>query len=197
MSDGDLVLIVEDNEKNMKLARDLLQYAGMRTLEATSAEDGIAIAVREHPDIVLMDIQLPGMDGIAALRKLREDDRTSGIPIVALTASVMQADRDRFEAAGFGRGQIARWFLEEPRPSSRNPSMPGLPRPLRASHWFFDGWSAARDQLEEAGVPAARIFVAELCTASHPDTMCSYRREGSAAGRMAGAIRSRRGPRLL
>ncbi|TME61254.1 MAG: response regulator [Chloroflexi bacterium] len=101
MSDGDLVLIVEDNEKNMKLARDLLQYAGMRTLEATSAEDGIAIAVREHPDIVLMDIQLPGMDGIAALRKLREDDRTSGIPIVALTASVMQADRDRFEAAGF------------------------------------------------------------------------------------------------
>ena len=101
MSDADLVLIVEDNEKNMKLARDLLQYAGMRTLEATSAEDGIAIAVREHPDIVLMDIQLPGMDGIAALRKLREDDRTSGIPIVALTASVMQADRDRFEAAGF------------------------------------------------------------------------------------------------
>ena len=98
MSDGDLVLIVEDNEKNMKLARDLLQYAGMRTLEATSAEDGIAIAVREHPDIVLMDIQLPGMDGIAALRKLREDDRTSGIPIVALTASVMQADRDRFDA---------------------------------------------------------------------------------------------------
>jgi len=101
VSAGDLVLIVEDNEKNMKLARDLLQYAGMRTLEATSAEDGIAIAVREHPDIVLMDIQLPGMDGIAALRKLREDDRTSGIPIVALTASVMQADRDRFEAAGF------------------------------------------------------------------------------------------------
>ena len=101
MSAGDLVLIVEDNEKNMKLARDLLQYAGMRTLEATSAEDGIVIAVREHPDIVLMDIQLPGMDGIAALRKLREDDRTSGIPIVALTASVMQADRDRFEAAGF------------------------------------------------------------------------------------------------
>jgi YfiH family protein len=105
--------------------------------------------------------------------------------------------RDRFEAAGFGRGRIARWFRTEPPSSSRNPSMPGIPRLLRASHWFFDGWSAARDQLEEAGVPAARIFVAELCTASHPDTMCSYRREGSAAGRMAGAIRSRLGPRLL
>ena len=101
MTGGEVVLIVEDNDKNLKLARDLLQFAGLRTLEATSAEDGIAIAVREHPDIVLMDIQLPGMDGIAALRKLREDDRTSGIPIVALTASVMQADRDRFEAAGF------------------------------------------------------------------------------------------------
>jgi YfiH family protein len=102
--------------------------------------------------------------------------------------------RDRFQAAGFGRDRIARWFREQPRPTSRNPSMPGLPRPLRAGHWFFDGWSAARDQLEEAGVPADRIFVAELCTASHPDTFCSFRREGSGTGRMAGAIRSRRGP---
>jgi polyphenol oxidase len=100
--------------------------------------------------------------------------------------------RDRFEAVGFGRARIAGWFCAEPRPSSRNPSMPGLSRPLRASHWFFDGWSAAREQLVDAGVPAARIFVAELCTASHPDTLCSYRREGSVAGRMAGAIRSPR-----
>ena len=101
MTEKELVLIVEDNDKNMKLARDLLQFAGLRTLEATSAEDGIAIALREHPDIVLMDIQLPGMDGIAALRKLREDGRTARIPIVALTASVMKSDRDRFDAAGF------------------------------------------------------------------------------------------------
>ena len=103
--------------------------------------------------------------------------------------------RDRFQAAGFGRDRIARWFREAPRPTSRNRSMPGLPRPLRDEHWFFDGWLAARDQLEEAGVPASRIFVAELCTASHPDTLCSYRLEGPAAGRMAGAIRSRRGLR--
>jgi len=101
MTEKELVLIVEDNDKNMKLARDLLQFAGLRTLEATSAEDGIAIALREHPDIVLMDIQLPGMDGIAALRKLREDEPTARIPIVALTASVMKSDRDRFDAAGF------------------------------------------------------------------------------------------------
>jgi two-component system cell cycle response regulator DivK len=101
VSDAELILIVEDNDKNMKLARDLLQFAGLRTLEATNAEDGLAIAQRERPDLVLMDIQLPGMDGITALRKLREDERTSAIPVVALTASVMKADRERFESAGF------------------------------------------------------------------------------------------------
>jgi two-component system cell cycle response regulator DivK len=101
VTDSPLVLIVEDNDKNLKLARDLLQYAGLRTLEATTAEDGIAIAQRDRPNLVLMDIQLPGMDGIAALRKLREDERTSAIPVVALTASVMKSDRERFDAAGF------------------------------------------------------------------------------------------------
>lgn len=97
--------------------------------------------------------------------------------------------KDRFEAAGFGRDQIARWFLAEPQPSLRNPSMPGLALPRRANHWFFDGWSATREQLVEAGVRVARIFVAELCTASHPEALCSYRRDGSLAGRMAAAIR--------
>jgi two-component system, cell cycle response regulator DivK len=101
VTDSPLVLIVEDNDKNMKLARDLLQYAGLRTLEATTAEDGIALAQRDRPNLVLMDIQLPGMDGITALRKLREDERTSAIPVVALTASVMKSDRERFDAAGF------------------------------------------------------------------------------------------------
>jgi len=101
VSGSEVVLIVEDNDKNLKLARDLLQFAGLRTLEATSAEDGIALAQRERPNLVLMDIQLPGMDGIAALRSLRGDDRTAGIPVVALTASVMKSDRERFDAAGF------------------------------------------------------------------------------------------------
>jgi len=98
---NELILIVEDNDKNLKLARDLLQFAGLRTLEAMTAEDGIALAQRDRPNIVLMDIQLPGMDGIAALRKLREDERTAAIPVVALTASVMKSDRERFDAAGF------------------------------------------------------------------------------------------------
>ena len=101
IGDGALILIVEDNDKNMKLARDLLQYHGFKTLEATNAEDGIVMAREQEPKLVLMDIQLPGMDGVAALGKLREDGKTARIPVVALTASVMKEDRERFDAAGF------------------------------------------------------------------------------------------------
>ncbi|HUQ41860.1 MAG TPA: response regulator [Candidatus Limnocylindrales bacterium] len=98
---SDLVLIVEDNEKNMKLARDLLQYHGFSIVTATNAEDGLALARANPPKLILMDIQLPGMDGVTALTHLRSDARTSGIPVVAITASVMKEDRERFEQAGF------------------------------------------------------------------------------------------------
>ncbi len=98
---SDLILLVEDNEKNMKLARDLLQYHGFTTVEATNAEDGIVLAKERSPKLVLMDIQLPGMDGVAALEHLRKDPKTSRIPIVAMTASVMKEDRERFDKAGF------------------------------------------------------------------------------------------------
>ncbi len=97
----DLILIVEDNDKNLKLARDLLRYHGFDTIEATSAEDGIPLAVARKPSLVLMDIQLPGMDGVSALQKLRADASTAAIPIVAMTASVMKEDRERFDTAGF------------------------------------------------------------------------------------------------
>jgi two-component system cell cycle response regulator DivK len=96
-----LVLIVEDNEKNMKLVRDVLQVKGYRTLEAGSAEDGIALARAEKPDLVLMDIQLPGMNGIEALAVLRADPATAAIPVIAVTASVMQQDRNLITQAGF------------------------------------------------------------------------------------------------
>jgi two-component system cell cycle response regulator DivK len=98
---SDLILIVEDNEKNMKLARDLLTYHGFTIAEATNAEDGIVIAREKQPKLVLMDIQLPGMDGVTALGKLRADSATSKIPVVAMTASVMKEDRERFDKAGF------------------------------------------------------------------------------------------------
>jgi YfiH family protein len=99
--------------------------------------------------------------------------------------------RARFDAAGFSRLQLERWFVGEPRPSGTNPSMPGLPPTRRAGHWFFDGWAATCDQLASAGVPPAQMYVAELCAASHADAFCSYRRDGSHAGRLAGAIRAR------
>jgi two-component system cell cycle response regulator DivK len=98
---SDLILIVEDNDKNMKLARDLLQYHGFATLESTNAEDGLVLAREKQPKLVLMDIQLPGMDGVSALVQLRADAATSTIPVVAMTASVMKEDRERFEKAGF------------------------------------------------------------------------------------------------
>ena len=97
----DLILIVEDNAKNLKLTRDILQFHGFRTLEATTAEDGITLAQLERPDLILMDIQLPGMDGVAALDRLRSDPRTAPIPVVALTAYAMKADHERFLRAGF------------------------------------------------------------------------------------------------
>ncbi len=98
---GELVLIVEDNEKNMKLARDLLQFRGFRTLEAVTATEGIGLACDHQPDLVLMDIQLPDMDGTSALRRLRSEPRTAALRVIALTAFAMGEDRDRLLAAGF------------------------------------------------------------------------------------------------
>ncbi len=96
-----LVLIVEDNEKNRKLERDVLQYKGYATQEATNAEDGIRMARERLPDLILMDIQLPGIDGIEALGRLRGDPATCDIPVIAVTASAMKQDRDRIMEAGF------------------------------------------------------------------------------------------------
>ena len=96
-----LVLIIEDNEKNMKLVRDVLQVKGYETMEAGTAEDGLAMAAERKPDLVLMDIQLPGMNGIEALGRLRDDPSTASIPVIAVTASVMQQDRKHITEAGF------------------------------------------------------------------------------------------------
>ncbi len=95
------VLIVEDNEKNMKLARDVLQAKGYRTLEAVTGEDGVTLAKTHVPDLVLMDIQLPGINGIEAFKQIRAEAKTAKIPVVALTASVTPTDRSAITAAGF------------------------------------------------------------------------------------------------
>jgi two-component system cell cycle response regulator DivK len=96
-----LVLIVEDNEKNMKLARDVLQAKGYSTVEAVTGEEGVKLAKERKPDLVLMDIQLPGISGIEAFKQIRGNASTKGIPVIALTASVTPTDRTAITAAGF------------------------------------------------------------------------------------------------
>jgi two-component system, cell cycle response regulator DivK len=98
---GELILIVEDNDKNRKLERDVLQFHGFKTAEAETGEDGVRLAGELLPALVLMDIQLPGINGIEALRQLRADPRTETIPVMAVTASAMTQDRQKILAAGF------------------------------------------------------------------------------------------------
>jgi len=98
---NELILIVEDNPKNLKLVRDTLQVKGYKTIEAETGEEGVRLAQERHPALILMDIQLPGINGVEALRQLRVDPMTSAIPVIAVTASVMTQDRTRIMAAGF------------------------------------------------------------------------------------------------
>lgn len=102
------VLVVEDNALNLKLVRDVLGHAGYRVLEAGDAERGLELARDGAPDLILMDVQLPGIDGVEALRRLRADAATASIPVVALTALAMKEDRERFLSAGFDG------YLEKP-----------------------------------------------------------------------------------
>ena len=111
-----MILIVEDNEKNMKLVRDVLQAKGYKTLEAVTGEDGVRLAKEHVPALVLMDIQLPGINGIEALKQMRADPVTASIPVIAVTASVMASDRRNITDAGFdgyvGKPLNLKEFLE-------------------------------------------------------------------------------------
>ncbi len=98
---SELILITEDNEKNRKLMREVLRVKGYQILETETAEEGIRIAQESRPALILMDLQLPGMDGIAALQSLRADPRTTRIPVIAVTASAMTHHRPQILAAGF------------------------------------------------------------------------------------------------
>jgi two-component system cell cycle response regulator DivK len=98
---GELILVVEDNEKSMKLFRDVLRATGYRTLEASTGREALMSAATHVPALVLMDIRLPDMTGVEALGRLRTNERTAGIPVLALTAQAMKGDRERFIEAGF------------------------------------------------------------------------------------------------
>ena len=98
---GALILIVEDNDKNRKLVRDVLTFKGYEVIESETGEEGVRLAQERRPSLVLMDIRLPGIDGVEALRRLRAEQTTRGIPVMAMTASVMSEDRQKIMAAGF------------------------------------------------------------------------------------------------
>jgi CheY-like chemotaxis protein len=98
---NELILIIEDNEKNRRLARDVLQVKGYKTIESETAEEGLNLAAEQSPALILMDIQLPGMDGITAMKQLKADPKTKSIPIIAITASAMTNNRQAMLAEGF------------------------------------------------------------------------------------------------
>jgi two-component system cell cycle response regulator DivK len=98
---NELILIIEDNEKNRKLVRDVLQVKGYKTIETETAEEGLKLALQQSPALILMDIQLPGIDGITALKQLRADPKTNGIAAIAITASAMTHNRQTMLAEGF------------------------------------------------------------------------------------------------
>jgi CheY-like chemotaxis protein len=114
---NELILIVEDNEKNLKLVRDVLQVKGYKTIETETGEEGIRMAQESQPALILMDIQLPGIDGVTALKRLKADPKTRDIPVVAITASTMMHKREAMLAEGFDGYQnkpiSIKDFLEE------------------------------------------------------------------------------------
>ena len=123
MSEG-RILVIEDNDRNLKLVRDVLQFAGYEVVEARTGEQGVELATGDPPDLVLMDLQLPGIDGTEALRRLRATPATAQVPVVALTAFAMKEDRERTEKAGFD-GYVAKPL-----------SVRALPQQVRA---YLDG----------------------------------------------------------
>ena len=110
---NELILIIEDNEKNRKLCRDVLQVKGYRTIESETAEDGVKLAAEQSPALILMDIQLPGIDGVTAMKQLKADERTKRIPIIAITASAMTNNRTAMLAEGFDGYQTKPISLKE------------------------------------------------------------------------------------
>ena len=110
---NELILIIEDNEKNRKLVRDVLQFNGYKTVETETAEEGLKLAVEQSPALILMDIQLPGMDGITALKQLRADPTTKNISVIAITASAMTHNRTTMLAEGFDGYQTKPISLKE------------------------------------------------------------------------------------
>lgn len=110
---GELILIIEDNEKNRKLCRDVLNVKGYQTIESETAEEGLTLVREKKPNLVLMDIQLPGIEGITALKQLRADPEMAHVPVIAITASAMTHNRATMLAEGFDGYQTKPITLKE------------------------------------------------------------------------------------
>jgi len=131
------------------------------------------------------------VDSMVRLFGSRAEDLIAAIgPSVGACCYEVGPDvRQAFVSNGSTDAALAGWFTAQPAAVPGNPSMPGLPAEPQPGHSYFDGWACAREQLLESGLDHGRIHVTRLCTASHHDLLCSYRRDGAAAGRIAGAIR--------
>jgi len=126
MSPDRTILVIEDNQLNLKLVRDVLQHAGFTVVSAPTGEEGVDLATEQPPDLVLMDLQLPGITGTEALRRLRSNPSSSGVPVVAVTAFAMRTDRERAKQAGFDG------FVEKPISTRALPAQ--VQRFLEAGH---------------------------------------------------------------
>lgn len=186
-TDGDIIV-----SNNPALAIAVQSADCVPILIADRATGAVAAA---HAGWRGLSVRVPAAAVASLVREFgsRKKDLTAAVG-PAIGACCYEVGRDvleRFVRTGFTGDQIERWFKPLPAPTARNPSMPSLSGKPRSDHWYFDGWASAAEQLKMVGVPEGQIFVAGLCTASHPDWLCSYRRDGSPAGRLAAVIRPR------
>ena len=201
---GTMVVAANDPGAPMKDADIIVSRNPALALAVQSADCVAMLIADRHTGAVAaahagwrgLSVRVPGT-AVAAMTREFGSQRKDLVAAIgpAVGACCYEVGRDvldRFIRTGFTGDQIERWFLHQPVVDARNPPADSLPHVPRAEHWFFDGWASAREQLRMVGIPESQIFIAELCTASHPEWLCSYRRDGSPSGRLAAVIRPRR-----
>jgi YfiH family protein len=201
---GRTAVVAEHLDRNRLPEADIIVSAAEAGVIAVQAADCVPLLIADRRRGVVaaahagwrgLALGVPG----AVVRALAETYGSDPADLVAAIGPSIGACcyevgpevRETFVNGRPGEQDANRWFSETPAPSPENPSMPGISSP-RPGHAFFDGWNSAVDQLIAARVPKEQVFCARLCTASHPDLLCSYRRDGRSAGRIAGAIRPSR-----
>jgi YfiH family protein len=188
MPDADVIV---SNDPTVAIA---IQTADCVPILIADRRSGVVAAAHAGWRGLAAGVPRVAVDALAREFGSRPEDlvAAAGPSIGACCYEVGSEVRRRFEEAGWPEPTMSEWFFSRPQPTRANPSMDGVRTDPRPGHWYFDSGRAARDQLESAGLPGEQIFGAGLCTASHPEVLCSYRRDGGDAGRIAAAIRARR-----